>query len=149
MSSKRCVTSQKKAVKETSYRRNWEIESFTNILHLLTWLTYRPVHFNWDSHHSQFKRFLAVRVTVWWSKNIRDKIVSFEAVGCLNVIQALRDIPENGCEGDYNNNNSELYLHDNNTALQKRRKHHNYSDLIIRVQFQLRDMYHNIHPIFQ
>ena len=37
-----------------------------------------------------------------------------------------------------NNNNSELYLHDyNNTALQKRRKHHNYSNLTIRVQFQL------------
>ena len=37
-----------------------------------------------------------------------------------------------------NNNNSELYLHDyNNIALQKRRKHHNYSNLTIRVQFQL------------
>ena len=42
----------------------------------------------------------------------------------------------------YNNNNSELYLHDyNNTALQKRRKHDNYSNLIIRVQFQLRYIY--------
>ena len=36
------------------------------------------------------------------------------------------------------NNNSELYLHDyNNIALQKRRKHHNYNNLTIRVQFQL------------
>ena len=39
---------------------------------------------------------------------------------------------------DPDNNNSELYLHDyNNTALQKRRKHHNYNNLTIRVQFQL------------
>ena len=37
-----------------------------------------------------------------------------------------------------NNNNNELYLHGyNNTALQKRRKHHNYNNLTIRVQFQL------------
>ena len=35
------------------------------------------------------------------------------------------------------NNNSELYLPDyNNTALQKRGKHDNYSNLVIRVQFQ-------------
>ena len=35
-----------------------------------------------------------------------------------------------------NNNNNELYLHDyNNTALQKRRKHDNGSNLVIRVQF--------------
>ena len=36
-----------------------------------------------------------------------------------------------------NNNDSELYWHDyNNTALQKRGKHNNYSHLVIRVQFQ-------------
>ena len=36
-----------------------------------------------------------------------------------------------------NSNNSELYLHDyNNTALQKRRKHDNYSNLVIKVQLQ-------------
>ena len=36
-----------------------------------------------------------------------------------------------------NNNNSELYLHDHyNTSLQKRRKHDNYSDSVIKVQLQ-------------
>ena len=36
-----------------------------------------------------------------------------------------------------NNNNSELYLHDYyNTSLQKRRKHDNYSDSVIKVQLQ-------------
>ena len=36
-----------------------------------------------------------------------------------------------------NNNNTELYLHDyNNTALQKRRKHDNYSNLVIGVKLQ-------------
>ena len=36
-----------------------------------------------------------------------------------------------------NNTNIKLYLHDyNNTALQKGGKHDNYSDLVIRVQFQ-------------
>ena len=35
-----------------------------------------------------------------------------------------------------NDDNNELYLHDyNNTALQKRGKHDNYSNLVIRVQF--------------
>ena len=35
---------------------------------------------------------------------------------------------------DNNNNDSEFYFHDyNNTALQKRRKHDNYSNLVIRV----------------
>ena len=35
------------------------------------------------------------------------------------------------------NNNSELYLHDYyNTSLQKRRKHDNYSDSVIKVQLQ-------------
>ena len=41
------------------------------------------------------------------------------------------------CNSNNNNNNSELYLHDcNNTALQKRPKHDNYSNLVIRVQLQ-------------
>ena len=36
-----------------------------------------------------------------------------------------------------NNNNAELYLHDyNNTVLQKRQKHDNYSNLVTRVQLQ-------------
>ena len=36
-----------------------------------------------------------------------------------------------------NINNSELDLHNyNNTALQKRQKHDNYSNLVVRVQFQ-------------
>ena len=35
------------------------------------------------------------------------------------------------------NNNSEFYLHDyDNTALQKRRKHDNYSNLVISVQLE-------------
>ena len=36
-----------------------------------------------------------------------------------------------------NINNSKLDLHNyNNTALQKRHKHDNYSNLVVRVQFQ-------------
>ena len=35
-----------------------------------------------------------------------------------------------------NNNNNEVYLYDyNNTVLQKRRKHDNYSNLVIRVKY--------------
>ena len=53
-------------------------------------------------------------------------------------------------DNNNNDNKSELYLHDyNNTALQKRRKHDNYSNLIIRVQFQLGYIFYNIYPIFQ
>ena len=43
----------------------------------------------------------------------------------------------NSNKNNNNNNNKELYLHDyNNTALQKRGKPDNYSNLVTRVQFQ-------------
>ena len=64
-----------------------------------------------------------------------------------HLVARVSSLPFNN---NNNNNNSELYLHDyNNTALQKRRKRHNYSNLTIRVQFQLWYICHNIHPIFQ
>ena len=50
-----------------------------------------------------------------------------------------------------NNNNIELYLHEyNNKVLQKRQKHDNYSNLVIRVQFQhWYKSNNNIYPKFQ
>ena len=43
----------------------------------------------------------------------------------------------NNNNNNNNNNNSELCLHDyNNKALQKHPKHDNYSNLVIREQFQ-------------
>ena len=85
---------------------------------------------NWGSEFREhFVTFIASiprRELCWsWGKEIRGH---FEML-----------ISNNNNNNNSKNNNIVLHLHDfNNTALQKRRKHDNYSNLVIRVQHMIR-----------